>query len=382
MPYTHTHHHYHLTRMKEMGRIYWCHSVITFGISLVVLFIPIFLLKIGYGFQEVLVYILVQNLLSALLQYPVGQLFQYLAPHRILVLGATSYMVMFGLLISLPEHGWPLALIALFWAIHRTCYWGAFHYIFSAARAHKQAKHQIAGINALNMLAATAAPAVGGIAASLFGMEYVYGAAIVIIVIALLPVLAGDPGPSKTTLHLPRHFLITIRPDLKANVFNGMVIMAETNIWPLFIFLIVSSYAGIGALSAVIAGASILVTLYVGRTSNKLEKKDIGHGLTAYSLASLGRSVVQNSFQIFGLNFLGGIGRSLYVTPYMNRYYHNSDGPLRIGYITVMETAFELGAMLYIAGLLLLTLLFTTSSVLAIGLAFVAVAVYGVRLIR
>ncbi len=66
----------------------------------------------------------------------------------------------------------------------------------------------------------------------------------------------------------------------------------------------------------------------------------------------------------------------------MNRYYTNSDGPNRLGYITVMETAFSTGAALYVLGLLALTAFFTIKIVLAIGLGFVAFSVLGVRLIR
>ena len=66
----------------------------------------------------------------------------------------------------------------------------------------------------------------------------------------------------------------------------------------------------------------------------------------------------------------------------MNRYYNNSDGSHRLGYITAMESAFSLGAGLYILILLGLSFLVSTSAVLAIGLAIVAFTSLGARLIR
>ena len=100
-----------------------------------------------------------------------------------------------------------------------------------------------------------------------------------------------------------------MRRDLLANVFNGTVVMAEQNIWPLFVYLIVTSYAGVGLLSTVIAFAGVIVTLYVGR---KEEVRGEGHyihrGLAAYSLASVGRALAQNTTQIFGLKYIKWLG--------------------------------------------------------------------------
>mgnify|MGYP003532890123 FL=1 len=153
--------------------------------------------------------------------------------------------------------------------------------------------------------------------------------------------------------------------------------MAATNL------TIVSSYAGIGLLSAAIALSSTFVTMYVGRREESAgEKPYIRGGLATYSLTSIGRAVVQSSGQIFGLNMLGGIGRSLYVTPFLNRYYANSDGKDRLGYITLMEAAFSAGASLLIILALILSSFVSDSAVLSISLVVVAITALGVRLIR
>ncbi|MEK7594621.1 MAG: hypothetical protein AAB436_03225 [Patescibacteria group bacterium] len=383
MSYLPANSHYHLPRMKEMGRVYWCHSVGILGIQLAAIFVSIFLLKSGYSFREVLVFLLLQQVLSVALQYPVNKLFAYVRPHYLLAIGRIWFAIFFCLLATLNEHHWPLALLALFWALDRTMYWSAFHYVFSMARAHKHGNRQIAGINALAILAATAAPAIGGVIATVFGINYTYIVAVLFIMLAAIPMITADKGPERTKIQIPRHEIKAMRPDMLANMFNGTVVAAEQNIWPMFVFLIVTSYAGIGALSSVIAAASVGVMLYVGRHEEvRGDQHYIKQGMAAYSLASVGRVLVQSTTQVFGLNMLSGIGRSLYVTPFMNRYYLNSDGEHKLGYITIMETAFEFGSVLYILALLALTLLFSASTVLAIGLGIVAVSVLGVRLIR
>ncbi len=369
--------------MKEMGRIYWCHSIGALGIFLAAIFVPVFLLKIGYSIREVFVFLLFQQLFSVILQYPVSKSFRYINPHYLMAVGRLSFAVFFWLLLTLQEQHWWLGLIALFWSINRTMYWTSLHYAFGLARAHKHSGRQIAKIGALSTIAATSAPALGGVIATIFGIGYTYTVAIALIFISVIPLLFAKDGPPKTKLEIKWPDVLKIRRDATSNAFNGMVVAAEQNIWPMFISLIVVSYAGIGILSSVIAIASAGVMIYVGRKEEVMgEQHYIKGGILTYGLTSAGRAVAQTGLQVFGLNLFAGIGRALYITPFMNRYYANSDASNRLGYITIMEASFGIGSSVYLISLLGLLAFFSTETVLAIGLGAIAILVIGVRLIR
>lgn len=366
-----------------MGKIFWCHSIGMLAISLAMIFVPIFLLRSGFSFTEVLVFILVQQVFSVLLQYPVSNCFRIINPHYLLVVGVLWYAVFFILLGTIETYHWPLMLLAVVWAFNRTLYWTAFHYIFGLARKPIQAGRQIAGITALTMFATTVAPAIGGVVATVYGINYIYVTAVLLLLISVIPVLKKEVIIPKTKLNFSWKEARKIRRDAYANMCNGMVVVGEVNIWPLLVFVLVGTYAGVGLLSSVIALASIIITVYVGRREEtRGEKRYIKQGLAFYSITSLGRTMAQNGLQIFGLNLLGGIGRSLFVTPFMNRYYINSDSGSRLAYITVMEAAFSIGAAIYIAVLILLSLVLPVKDVLTIGVGVIAVGVIGIRLMR
>jgi hypothetical protein len=379
----HSHLHYHLPRMKEMGRIYWSHSIGLLAITLAMIFVPIFLFVIGFSFTEVLWFILLQQVFAIVLQYPVSKSFYFFNPHYLLACGSLCYIVFFILLGTIELFHWHLALLAIAWALNRTVYWTAFHYIFGVARKPFKAGRQIAGINAITMLLTTIAPAIGGIIATIYDIDYVYLAASILLLLSVVPMLEKKEKIAKPKLILPWREIKAMRRDAFANMSNGIAVVGEVNIWALLVFALVGTYAGVGLLSSVIAAASIVITLYVGRREEtKGEQRYIKQGIAVYSLTNLGRAVAQNSFQIFGLNLLGGISRSLYVTPFMNRYYTNSDGGFRLGYISIMEVAFSLGAALYIAVLLLFSLIMPMKEVLVLGVGLVAISVIGIRFIR
>jgi MFS family permease len=381
MPYHAMLSHYHIPRMREMGIIYWCNTLGALGSSLVAIFIPIYLLRSGFSFTTVLIFLLVQQVFAGLLQYPISRLFKYFHPHFILASGSLLYAGFFGLLSVLQTEIWFLGLLAFVWALNRATYWVAFHYIFSYVRGHENASRQIAGFQALSILAATIAPAVGGIIATVFGINYSYVLAIVLLLAAAAPLLSTANEPPHATLKLSWREVWSWRRDAIANGSNGIILTAELSLWPLLVFTFASSYAKVGILSAIIAASAVLITLFVGRQRQKHDRQYIRRGLAAYSLTSIGRAAAQSTTQIFGLNMLAGIGRSLYVTPFMNRYYNNSDGDHRLGYITFMEISFMVASALFLIPLIVLSLFLGMQVVLAIGVAAVALCALGVKLI-
>lgn len=380
----HQHHaHYHIPRLREMGKVYWCHSFGAFAISLTAIFIPIFLIKSGLSINEVLVFCTMQYLFASLLQYPSVRLIQYIRPHQIIAIGTITVALFFYLLSTLPLTITNLILLAFVWAIQHSVYWGTFHYIFGLARGHERTSRKVAGLDAIVITLTTIAPAVGGIIATAFSISYTYSLTIVLLVVAVIPMISRKKGPSKSKIRTSLHQIKQIRRDIFANFCAGTAQAAESVIWPLFIFFIITSYAGIGILSSVIAISSVVVTLFVGaRSEVNGEKLYINHGIVTYSITSLGRAAVQNIGHIFGLNLLAGVGRSLFHTPYLSRYYTNSDGPGRLGYIFAMETFHNFGVLAQLSLVLILSSLIDTQTALAIGLSLVAITFVGTRFIR
>jgi hypothetical protein len=383
MPYSHAHSHYHLLRMKEMGRVYWCHSVGAAGVGVISIFTSIYLLKNGFSFSAVIGFLFMQQLFSTAMFRPAAELLQLRPPNQALASGSLFFMIFLGMLSTINIYHWPLWLIALVWSLNRTTYWTAFHYLFSLSRAHVHGGRQIAKLAALITVGGTVAPAIGGIIATAFGITYSYMLAVGLLFVAIAPLLFDKTGPERASLSFSRVDIRNMRSDLIAQLMNGAACMADQNIWPIFIFLLVSSYAGIGTLSTAIAVASVVVTIYVGRKQEqKGERTYIKRGMATSSMANIGRVLAHNGSQIFSVNLLTGIGRALYVTPYMNRYYHNADGEHRLGYVVAMEIAFSLGGSAHMLLLLGLSLFLSAKIVLSIGFSIAAVCILGLRLIR
>lgn len=377
------HGHFHFSKTGEIGRLLWAHVFSQIGSALVTIFVPIFLLNTGFSLFDVFLYLSMQGMFSVPLQFVAAWLVSLAGANRMMTVGIVLHIGFFVLLITLPQYHWPLALLALAWAAHRSTYWCAFHANFSKARIHTKTGRQISLVQVIKMLAAGLAPAVGGVIASRFGINWSYGAALGLQAISLVPLVSA----SEITVLRPPKFrslhLRAISPDLVASAGYSITTMAETIVWPIFVFTLISSYAGVGILSSVIAVASILAVLYVGRREAvRGERHYLKQGLTLAGVSDALRLLAANALHVLGINFLGGIGNALYSTPYLTRYYQHADEEPRVEYISAMEMAHEIAWAFYFLLLAGLTLILPPEVVLLFGIALAIPGNYITLLIR
>jgi hypothetical protein len=105
-------------------------------------------------------------------------------------------------------------------------------------------------------------------------------------------------------------------------------------------------------------------------------------GLTLETVSNVLRAIAQNAGHIFGINLLAGVSRSLYTTPYLTRYYRHADEEPRVEYVTVMESANQLGGAILISVVLVLSTFLSVERTLLVGVLLAAPASFGTRLIR
>lgn len=366
-----------------MKRVFWAHTLGSIGSSLVSIFVPIFLLKSGYGFPAVAGFLVAQNVSALLLQYPAAKLVGRIGANRGLALGlatATGYYLM---LLTLGQVHWPLVVVATMWGADRALYWMSLHADFSKSRSHEKAGSQVSALTSVVTFAHGLTPAIGGIIATAVGIGWVYALAIGLLIAAATPLVRSPEVTNRRPVRWQNLELRRIWRDPVSNFFNGITTVSEMVLWPLIIYFIVESYAGVGVLSSIIIIASISVALYVGRREvSRGEQHYLKRGLLLETVTNSLRVIAQNASHVFGINLINGVSRSLYITPYMTVYYRHADEEPRMEYIAVMEMGNELGGSLLLLAVLVASYYVPIETALLIGVGLAIPASFGVRLMR
>lgn len=378
----HHHHYYHMPRLKELKRLYWAHTVKSLAAGMAAIFIPIYLYKLDYSLQAILGYYLLGVLFWGLTQAPILHFAGRIGFNRSMGLSLLVEGLQILMLATIPQLHWQLWLIALVWGVNISLYWPEFRACFTRSLSHRKVGTVVGWSSALLMLAVGVAPAVGGAIASWFGISVLYVLTMLCFAAGALPLLTGpeiiDDEPFD-----PRQ--IPWRRawrDLVANSGSEVDSSVATAIWPLFIFLLVPSYVGVGVLSSVAVIASMIIALYVGRRRSKSQAAYFKNGVSVMSLTDAGRLITQSAGQVAGVNFINGLGQALQVTPFYSRYYQNAEREPLLPYVFAMNISCAIGDSLLFGFLLLLSLLVPIKALLIIGLLLAVPASYAIRLIR
>ena len=362
--------HYHIARMGDIKRAMWAHSIGLAGSGLVKVFVPIFLLKIGYSLDAVLVFLVLQGVFSLALMPLSAWLMGLVRPGRLMAVGLVANAIYLLLLLSLTAVGWPLWLVAAGYALHIAIYSPAFHLKFSVSRAHEKTGRQVSGIQIAKIISTATAPAVGGVLADLVGINFVYGVAVTLQLMAMVPLFLGKGTVLPKRPDFSRLNWRRLRWEFVANMANGQTTTAEVIIWPILVSLLVTGYAGIGLLTSIIALASVAAALYVGRRQEKVgERHYLKEGTFLAGVSDIFRLLASSPLHVFGINFLGGVGNSLYFTPFMSKFYADSDKHPTREYIIFMDSAWHVGWTLCFLVLLLLSAFLPDKTTLLVGIA-------------
>ncbi|MEJ7660515.1 MAG: MFS transporter [Hymenobacter sp.] len=147
--------------MGEMGKVFWAHSFGVIGSSLVTVFIPIFLYKLGYSDPANPDLPRPPKFRGVFGAVPATRVIDKIGANRSMALAEVFHTAFFVGLLLLPGLDRSLAVlvpIGLTWSVTRALYWPSFHANFSKARAHQKAGNQVGAINAMVTFAHGATP--------------------------------------------------------------------------------------------------------------------------------------------------------------------------------------------------------------------------------
>lgn len=368
--------------IKEMTALYWTNSLRATATAFVIVLVPIYLTKIGYSLNKVLLVFIAEGLLWLLLLYPSMLVVHKIGSNKLMVF---SVIMLVGFMISLgllPVYSWMIFGVVLFKALS-SLYWFSLRLNFTAVTKGKEAGKKIGLTNALFLACMGVAPAVGGIVAELYGIEWAYFAAIAMVLLACIPLLNATEVKSWPKPDLAKLNLKKIMPDLGANAGSTIDDFVGALVWPMLIFIIIPTYAGVGLLSALVVISAILISLWVGyRESKKGESRYLKQGSLIMSITNFFRFLTQTVSQVAGINLLAGVGQALYTTPLASRYYKNAAKEPTLEYIFAMQVISAVAWLVFPLVLLVLTLFFNDKQVLIIGALLAIPATWVIRYMR
>ncbi len=356
----HMHHHMHKIHIlkDELSEVYMNLTIQSFALSLISIFIPIYILSIGFSLEYMILFFMVfygsiglTSPVSATLASRFG------FKHMILFRAPILILFLLGLhnMDSLPFS--PIFLAA-FGGIGSSLYWVSINSIFAKNTDKLHRGQQTGKLISMPQIAALAGPTIGGVISLFYGFKILFIITSVLIVLSVIPLfMTGETRP-----HMKFSFKDMLnRKDNKKFSFyfiaDGAKFVAGVIFWPLFIYWGLSGSATGTGLSMTLAGVGvILFTYFIGKKSDKKDKHSfIRKGAVLVALLWFVRMSANTPFEFYMFSLLAGLFTVLIDVPFMAVSFDQANKTNIDKFIVMREMSLSFGRFLFLGFTLLVS---------------------------
>lgn len=234
--------------------------------------------------------------------------------------------------------------MAILWGVSNSLFFISFHVNFSKIKHKDHGGKELGVLNIMERIGAMLGPLVGGVVATIAGAQYIFLAASLFFVAALIPLfLSKEPTRTGQKLDYFNFNLNKIKYDLVSHAALGVENAAVVTIWPLFLAMFVikeNTYLGIGLLTSFTVIVAILIAKTIGKLADKRQgRRLLRAGAVTNSILCLVRPFVGTFGLAAAVNFLNEMLLTSIKIPYVKGLYDRADDfeGYRIVYIVSQE---------------------------------------------
>ncbi|HEA46167.1 MAG TPA: MFS transporter [Candidatus Pacearchaeota archaeon] len=327
MPHKNIHAHgllHHYFSNKQIDGLYGSVALKSFAESFIAIFVPVYLLTLGFSIQNIALYFLVY-LTSVLLCFPFGlTLNSKIGIKKTMGVGIFFLIIGYLLLNSLQFGNIHYLFVAFVFGTSTGFYWSGFHLEFSKFSDKRKEASEISMLNILAMTAGAAGPLLGAIFISKISFNFLFLIVSGLLLLSVVPLFFTKDTKIKYKFSLKE----TLRADTKkkAMAYQASAVLGIANaiFWPLFIFLTLKNVLSLGIIITVTAFIEIIFLFFIGKLSDKHKYKVLKIGIFSHSFSWLGRLLFLTPIGIFLSNLYSSLSSALIRLPFTKIIYERS----------------------------------------------------------
>lgn len=374
---------------SELSELYTSMMFRSLALSLVGIFIPIFLYKEGVALSSIFLFFATLYGIRMFWDVLCGFIVARLGPKHSMALSYIPHAIALSMLATFGSINWPLWTIATLLAISTGLFFVSYNVDFSKIKHSKHGGKEIGFMLIMEKFGSMLGPITGGLIALTVGVKYSFAAAGVFFIVGMIPLfMTKEPVKTRQVINFADFPINKIKRDL---ISYGMLAV-ENNvcvvIWPLSVAIFILTgnvYFKVGLLASI----GVVVSIISARTIGKLIDDRQGRTLLRYSLVvntvvHLIRPVVQTFSQVFYLNLVNEFVTPGYRMPWTKGWYDKTDDfpGHRIVYVSVMESSNSILRAAFYTILAFLTLSLSDKNVFVVAFILGAIASWLISLER
>lgn len=333
---------------SELSELYASIAIRAFALSLVGIFIPIYLYQIGYSFATIFLFFALCALWNFVFLVPAAKLACRIGLKHSILLSMPFLIGFFLMLFSIQNYGWSLYLISALFGIYASLFWVSYHTDFSRFSEEKSRGKQVGAAQIIISVFSAAAPLVGGLILHFFGFKVLFISVSLLLFASTFPLFLSEDVHEPLTLSLKDFFKGQRFRNVLAYIGNGAENRITTVVFPLFVFVFIlrEGYISLGALSTVVLFFSVTGTYLISKISDANLKFFLKAGSLITAAVWFVNSYVTMLAQLFTAQALYGISTVSLHVPFDALNYNKANKSQRMKIILERELYIKIGAVI------------------------------------
>lgn len=363
MPHiTHRLLHFLPARMRpEVKELYSSTLILHFALALIFIFEPIYLYRLGYSLQQIMLFWLIVYVAYFFL-LPLGaKVSEKYGYEHTIFFGTFFWVLLYLCLYMIEQHNYFFYITPLIYAMQKALYWPAYHANFAKYSGQEEEGREVSVLYILSSLNYILGPVLGGWILSQWGFHALFIVVALIMLLSNIPMLLTKEIFRSEPIDYWSEVKAVVHKDNRRKLFGyfgfGEELVALV-VWPIFISLYVKEFLSIGGLVAIGTFVTAVVTLIVGRLSDKTEtRKILRIGTCFYFFNWLARVAIAKPLGVLMTDTVSQMTKNTVLVPMTAIFYRESRRQDAIHHVLFFEMTLALGKIAMAAIICLLLFL-------------------------
>lgn len=346
----------------------------TFGLSLIGIFLPIYLFKIQLPFifaqndfvnsvYTICIFFFLESIFTLVFIFIFSEwVFKVVPFQKILLI--SNLVLIFALMLLYNLEAYPLFyfIVPILFGFVITSYWIPYHLFFIEKNGDKEGHYgkKLGIANFLGRAVNALGPLMGGFILTFFGFPVLFIFASVLILISSVPIML-EIKDTKHRIDSPweiiKHYFLNKKYILTSVGFFGMStdFIVFSLFWPLVLLFTLEDFSKIGSLTFVTTIISAILALFIGKLIDKRNNKKIHvFGVFAAVFFHFCRIFTKTPIYIYTLDLLDKMNFALFDLPLVAKTYEIGKGSDDADFVIYRETALHFFRLLIIVLIMIL----------------------------
>ena len=284
------------------------------ALAMIVIFIPIYLLQLGYSLKSVFVFYLALNISRIFFMIVAAKVSSRYGFKHSMFYHVPFMVVFYVLLYNLEDYGnlIPLWIPAIVLSIGSSLFWMGYHLDF-AKFSHKKSRGSEIGFSKIFSSGFHAAgPLIGGLVLYFFSFKILFVIVSVLLFFSVMPLFFSKDVHQPINISLKTIFNKKRIKGAVSHMGFGIESSVAIVIWPIFIFFsILNNYVALGLVSSLGLVFSLIATFVIGKFSDARRRLVLRLGAILTSLVWFLKLFVSSMMQIFIVDSIHGVTRTM-----------------------------------------------------------------------